>query len=202
MIWRRSGGLLSQGYNHPVDSPCDGSDACRADCAKRCLHAEQHAIMEAQRYGKGIQGAEMLHVKIVDDQPVPSGEPSCWQCSRVIIGSDLAAMWLLVLNDEGEPVLRRYTTREFHELTLRNCGIHPYRPPDVQAGDFVLPGEDPWDRFLDLCADHLSKPLPLYLRANGPPVLEIESIDPEGRYKLAGLPVDWWWEPGDVEVQR
>lgn len=199
VIWRRSGGVLSQGFNFPVTTACDGSDACKADCAKRCIHAEQHALMEAQRYGKGVHGAEMLHVKTVNGAPVPSGEPSCWQCSRVIATSDLAAMWLLVLNADGDPVLRRYTTREFHELTLTNCGIHPHRPTPLQKGDCVRVLEEAWDRFLDICAEHPSVILPPALKASESPFMEINEIDLDGKLALKGLPLSWWWEPTDVE---
>jgi len=130
VIWRRTGGsMLAEGCNSPLHGECDGSDACKIDCSKRCLHAEQSALLDAQRWGKGVAGTEMLHTKVVDGKPVPSGEPSCWECSKLIATSNLVAMWLLVRNSNGDPVLRRYTPREFHELTLRNCGIFPYHKP-------------------------------------------------------------------------
>lgn len=128
VIWRRCAGpagILSHGWNHPAVGRCDGSAACRRDCSKTCVHAEMYALTDAAQLGKGIRGAEMLHVKVVDGEPVPSGPPSCWQCSRHIAFSGLVAMWLLEEVD-GEPRLVRYNPVEFHRLTLERCGLHPY----------------------------------------------------------------------------
>lgn len=126
VIWRRGGGVLAQGFNTPPPGfKCDGSPGCRRDCGKVCIHAEVYAILDAGNYGKGIQGAEMLHVKVVDGKAVPSGPPSCWQCSRELIKAGLTFMWLLEPGDP-DPVLRRYGVDEFHELTLRNCRLHPF----------------------------------------------------------------------------
>lgn len=153
VIWRRNSGVLSLGWNAPVIGQCDGSEACRRDCAKLCVHAEQHALQEAAKYGKGIHGAEMLHVKIVDGKPVTSGPPSCWQCSRAICQSNLTAMWLLHEGPDGDPELVRYDTREFHRLTLEHCGIHPYADaptpeddtevvPLAESGEIKQPGSE------------------------------------------------------------
>jgi deoxycytidylate deaminase len=140
VIWQRKGGVLSVGYNSPVMGKCDGSAACRRDCAKLCVHAEQHALQEAAKYGKGVRGAEMLHVKVVNGQAVVSGPPSCWQCSRSICQSNLAAMWLLHEGADGDPQLVRYDTMEFHRLTLEQCGIHPYSDaPEPEDDTEVAP---------------------------------------------------------------
>jgi len=191
-IWRRSGGLISQDTNRPAAGRCDGSDACRRSCGKLCIHAEANAILSAQQWGKPMRGGEMIHVKVVDGQAVPSGPPSCWQCSRTILRSGLEAMWLLHANEGGDPVLVRYTATEFHDLTLRYCRIHPY---DVQPGDFVIPKEDEWDRFKDILADQCADPLPLAMLSEDPPVLEIVETDMRSierramaHYKLEGLP--------------
>jgi len=127
VIWRRGGGILSTGFNHPAHGTCDGSESCRRDCSKTCIHAEQDAMWEASRYGKAIQDVEMLHVKVIDGNPVPSGPPSCWQCSKMLVNSGIKAMWLLEEVD-GEPTLKQYTTLGFHRLTLINCGLHPHGP--------------------------------------------------------------------------
>jgi deoxycytidylate deaminase len=110
------------GFNHPpAPFTCDGSPACRAACGKVCVHAEAHALIEAT---KGLTNpwfldeAEMLHVKVVDGREVPSGSPSCWQCSRLILESGISDMWLL--HEEG---LQTYTAEEFHRLTLEHCGL-------------------------------------------------------------------------------
>jgi hypothetical protein len=64
------------------------------------------------------EGLEMLHVKVTEHGSVPSGPPSCWQCSRHIVAAGIKYMWLF--HDDG---LRRYDALEFHELTLRHHGL-------------------------------------------------------------------------------
>ena len=66
----------------------------------------------------GLASYEMLHVQVVEDRIVPSGPPSCPQCSKLILESGIAGMWLL--HDDG---WKRYDAREFHELTLRENSI-------------------------------------------------------------------------------
>ena len=115
------------GHNHPPEPmKCDGSEACRAACNKLCIHAETDALFNFGRWSEPeeeheqrlVDGFEMLHVKVVDGAAVPSGQPSCWQCSRDILAVQLKAMWLL--HEDG---LRSYTPLEFHELTLRHHGL-------------------------------------------------------------------------------
>lgn len=115
-------GVLARGTNHRVDEQsCDGSPACRSACAKLCVHAELDALTAyfkpPQLLGK-YPWVHMLHVKVVDGHPVPSGPPSCWQCSRHIVNSGIRWMWLL--HEDG---LKRYTACEFHRLTLEHCEL-------------------------------------------------------------------------------
>jgi len=102
-------------FNGPPEPfVCDGSADCRAGCNTVAVHAEERAILAA--LGAGYQlwaGWEMLHVKVVDGQAVASGPPSCVKCSRLILESGLARMWLL--HREG---LVAYTAERFHELSL------------------------------------------------------------------------------------
>jgi deoxycytidylate deaminase len=108
------------GFNHPPHGfHCDGSEACRAACNKVCVHAETHVLLQA---GTWAQGMEMLHVKVVDDEPVHSGVPSCWQCSRNVVQAGISGFWLL--HEDGP---RRYTASEFHELTLAHCDLPAVR---------------------------------------------------------------------------
>lgn len=108
--------FVAAGFNGPPPGfACDGSDACREACAKLCLHAEQRALSEAA----SLHGlTDLLHVKVVNGESVPSGPPSCWQCSRAILDSDVQRVWLL--HEDGP---RCYSPDEFHELTLRHCGL-------------------------------------------------------------------------------
>lgn len=116
-IFDRQDGLLVTGTNHPPKNfHCDGSGGCRRDCNKLCIHAEQDALSKVHA---PLYGWEMLHVKVVNGKAVPSGPPSCWQCSRLILAAQLNYMWLL--HKDG---LRSYSVAEFHSLTLKECGLY------------------------------------------------------------------------------
>lgn len=122
VIWRPGFPLMSTcrvGFNHPPEPfKCDGSQLCRESCNKLCVHAEQAALLQFAAEGLSTDGCHMLHVKVVQGEPVVSGPPSCWQCSRMLLSARLEAMWLL--HEEG---LRRYSPQEFHRLTLLSCGL-------------------------------------------------------------------------------
>jgi deoxycytidylate deaminase len=117
VIWNPSlFDILCANHNHPPKGfSCDGSDECRANCGKHCVHAEMAAILDAKQ---GLHGFHMLHVKVVDGEAVPSGPPSCSECSKHILAAGIASMWLL--HEEG---LREYAADEFHELSLRERGL-------------------------------------------------------------------------------
>lgn len=113
VVWNRElFDILAIGYNHPpLPFFCDGSEACRASCREVCVHAEQHALLNAKQ---GVRGLDMLHVKVVDGVAVPSGPPSCPRCSLLILEAGIKTMWLL--HADG---LRGCSAEEFHELTMR-----------------------------------------------------------------------------------
>lgn len=112
------GMLISGGHNAPPRPlGCDGSHACMANCAKLCEHAEMEALRDMNAHY--LDQLELLHVKTVDGQLVVSGGPSCWQCSRSIARERrVVGVWLF--HDTG---WRRYTTEDFHKLTLKACGL-------------------------------------------------------------------------------
>lgn len=102
--------LVSTGYNHkPEGFECDGSDACKANCSKDAIHAEQAALLAA---GYSAIDCDMLHVKTVNRELVPSGPPSCLQCSKLLIPAGLNSMWLY--HADG---WRQYDPHEFHRLS-------------------------------------------------------------------------------------
>lgn len=87
------------------------------------MHVEQAALLDALEQEdlteeNRVDGASMLHVKVIDGKAVPSGEPSCWQCSRLILASGIKTMWLL--HEDG---LKAYTAKEFHMKTLEHCNL-------------------------------------------------------------------------------
>lgn len=106
----------------PSGTPCQGREICGSNCNKIAVHAEERALLKLTRQmnrdGRSSLGASMLHVKVVDGELVPSGPPSCWQCSRMILEAGVASMWLY--HEEG---WREYPAEEFHRLTLKECGL-------------------------------------------------------------------------------
>lgn len=106
--------------NHPPTGfVCDGSEECRGHCSKVCVHAEVAAIVAAAKGDRSLGSyMQMLHVKVVDEKAVPSGPPSCTDCSKYILQSGIGTMWLL--HEDG---LKSYTAEEFHELSLKHKGL-------------------------------------------------------------------------------
>lgn len=103
----------------PVGFKCDGSTACRAACRDVAVHAEARAILGGLAHGYRLRdGWELLHVKVIDGQPVPSGPPSCVRCSALIVESGIPKAWLL--HEQG---LTSYSAEEFHALSLRYHGL-------------------------------------------------------------------------------
>lgn len=135
--------ILGEGYNGSPLGTCDGSEACRRDCSKRCVHAESRALRNA--LGRVPYATfYLLHVRIGQDGTVAAGGgPSCWQCSREILDAgNVAGMWLLEATtpdaveawdrwyrgeaDADRPAAgewRYYTAEEFHRATIAACGI-------------------------------------------------------------------------------
>ena len=103
--------VITTGWNDkPRGFECDGSNTCKANCGAEAVHAEQMALLDAPHIPKR---AEMLHVKTVNGVLVPSGGPSCLQCSKLLVGR-VAAMWLY--HQDG---WIRYPAEQFHSLTLK-----------------------------------------------------------------------------------
>lgn len=115
--WRE---ILARGHNHPPNGmACDGSDECRENCNKLCIHAEEDAQNNLRIDNFPSQMIHMLHVKAVDGAAVVSGPPSCWQCSRRILDRAVVEkVWLL--HKDGP---RCYPVQEFHDLTLQHCHL-------------------------------------------------------------------------------
>lgn len=89
--------LPGRGFNgQPGAFSCTGSAGCRTHCAKLCMHAEQRAIVDAMRYPQAVPlyALELVHVKVVNNEVVPGGGPSCWQCSRLVVEVGLRGVWL------------------------------------------------------------------------------------------------------------
>ena len=107
----RDDDFVSHGYNYkPRGFDCDGSDACKATCRIEAIHAEQQALLFA---GAKAVGADLVHVKAVGGGLVPSGGPSCVQCSKLVLALMLSGVWLY-----HETGWQRYEPAEFHQISL------------------------------------------------------------------------------------
>lgn len=129
--------VYGSGFNGPPPPfSCDGSESCRSSCRHVCIHAEARAIIAATSSAgnrtvplsltcrlKALSGLAMVHIKVdAAGVAVPSGPPSCEQCSKLVLDSGLDGIWLWVEADDW----RFYPAKEFHDLTLKHCGLHPF----------------------------------------------------------------------------
>lgn len=127
-----AGGTVGTIYGNAFNSQpwpyeCNSSDECKAACGRLCVHAEQRAIFQMLRPGD-IELAlrqwqrpadlelQLLHVKTVDGKLVPSRQPSCDQCSKLIVEVGIRRVWLY----EGEGAWSCYDAVTFHRYTLKH----------------------------------------------------------------------------------
>lgn len=111
------------GTNRPAVGTCDGSEACRQACSKICVHAEQAALM---RVGHHARDAEVYHLKVVDGKPVPSGGPSCVECSKLMLVAGVSGVWLYQDTPRGLGWVR-WSAKDFHYDTLAALGLPAMR---------------------------------------------------------------------------
>lgn len=83
---RRTGIVFRGDWNGPPEGfSCSGSDTCKAHCRDVAVHAEERAIMRILSMADvPAPDLDLVHVKVVNGELVPSGPPSCLQCSRLI----------------------------------------------------------------------------------------------------------------------
>lgn len=143
----RSGDVVATGFNgQPEPFACDGSELCKLDCGKLCLHAEERALDAFNRVAAPCEDRThfaMVHVKVdevmtaskikVAGVIVSGGPPSCWQCSRKIVESGIRGIWLYQHRDSidmwGKSIWRFYSASDFHVATLKECRL--YQPLKV-----------------------------------------------------------------------
>jgi hypothetical protein len=144
----RTGAHRGSGHNGPpAYQPCPGRAICSGTCGKRSVHAEVRALRDAMlvwipNYGGGEPGAlDLVHVELATDGGVVAcSGPSCWQCSREILDVGfVGGVWLyeragcsycesgdIAIEKQcprGADGWRRYSAEEFHQATLKRCGI-------------------------------------------------------------------------------
>ncbi len=129
--------MHASGWNKPALGECQKNDACRAACARHCVHAEQMALVTGAAiltHAKGqSRNVEMIHAKAA---PLPgglvsSGPPSCIECSKLMLLAGVTAVWLF-----HEAGWKRYEMQAFHKATLETLGLPvPARRPGSGAGN-------------------------------------------------------------------
>lgn len=111
----------------PYGFECGGTSqggvvACREACNRVAVHAEERAIIRACG---ALGGLEMVHAKIDFRWELQiSGEPSCWQCSRMILEAGISHVWLF-----GKDGWRGWDALAFHAATLKNCELPVFLEP-------------------------------------------------------------------------
>lgn len=113
--------LVAVGFNQKPDGSCDGSEACKANCRREAVHAEQALLAS----GADLTGADVIHVKAIARALAVSGGPSCVECSKILMLAGVAAVWLYHV--EG---WRRYPIAEFHALSLEASRPRPTLYPN------------------------------------------------------------------------
>lgn len=126
-----SGGVV---YGNAHNSPpwpfeCSRTDACRKDCGRICVHAEQRAILQflgndfaTRPIGRHVE-YQLVHVKTVNGVLVTSPDgPSCDQCSKLVLEVGIQTVWLYV----AEGIWAPWAATSFHQRTLRNLGLHDH----------------------------------------------------------------------------
>jgi deoxycytidylate deaminase len=143
VVFRTSGGGLIAGTGHngpPIGAgSCSADHTCRANCARRCVHAEMRALREADRRGWTTRGLDVLHVKTVDRGLVTSAGPSCVPCANHILDAGIAGVWLYH-SQCGCPGIP----------AIAACPLH-YRTPDqaLSAADHTTAAQTHyWQRYL------------------------------------------------------
>lgn len=127
-FWHHNYGCLTAASNGPpVPFACDGSEACRSACGKLAVHAEVRAMLGYLRRAEGlaVRDMQVLHIRVVNGEPVTSGPPSCITCSRDMLEAGISWVWLW-----RESGWTAYGAAEFHALSLRH---EKHRLPVITA---------------------------------------------------------------------
>ena len=115
--------IIGRGYNKvTLDSlcnPCIREDIKDNNKVELCyaIHAEQMAIIDAinnkAKTGRFLNGSRMYNIKLKNGEMIPSGEPSCTVCSRMIY---VAGIEVVLWTENGFAI---YEPREFNEASFR-----------------------------------------------------------------------------------
>ena len=105
-------------YNSPprpsTEFSCTKDLTCKKTCSKFAVHAEQRVLLKFPQ--ESYANVDLLHIKTVGKQGVPSGPPSCPDCSKLIVENKISGVWLY--HENG---WQRYSSTDFHKKTLEFC---------------------------------------------------------------------------------
>jgi len=129
--WEGGRVVASASNGPPSPLVCTRDAACRAACPRVAVHAEQRALLWALDRARARPRApvlEVVHAKVDEAGAlVPSGGPSCVECSKLMLAAGVQRVYLYQERADGpaqaSPAWRGYEALEFHELTLAALGL-------------------------------------------------------------------------------
>lgn len=109
--------VMGRGFNK--HSECDQTAECKVTCRLLAVHAEQAALMDALWNSVHVHSQRifLVHVKTKDRKLVQSGEPSCAQCSKMLVFSPMRISGVYLYHEGG---FQFYETKEFHRQSMQN----------------------------------------------------------------------------------
>jgi deoxycytidylate deaminase len=115
--------ILGKGYNRHVGLGCTRDAVCKANCCDKAVHAEQVALMDALWNSLHMLNkfTYALHAKTVNEALVPSGPPSCEECSKMLLASPLRIHGVYLYHEPGWVL---YPMKQFHYLSEQNAVNH------------------------------------------------------------------------------
>ncbi len=121
-VFRTSPGyyeLLGLDYNKPGTGRYCNPEFCRKVCNLFTVHAERGACQEALAAGFDLNGASVLHLKVVNGILQTSDDLSCADCSNYMTNEmatrNIRLKEMVLLQSRGYVA---YDVEEFHKLTL------------------------------------------------------------------------------------
>jgi len=141
----RTGAFRGDGFNSPPRPyGCPGREICAGTCGQRSVHAEVRALREASKFianGHPPGPYDLIHVELASDGSVVACDgPRCVPCAvHIIEAGFVGGVWLYeragcsYCEVGGVPLdrqcprgaggWRRYTSDEFHRITLQRSGL-------------------------------------------------------------------------------
>lgn len=113
----------------PYPFTCLRTPACRAACGQICNHAEERCVADFLREQNAAHFGgtyDMLHVEVVDGEPVvfdrpgKPTRPSCITCARAMLDAKVRQVWLY-----SRRGWRCWTAVEFMRATILELELLP-----------------------------------------------------------------------------